>query len=221
MILDGEGRLVGAAQAFVDAVEQGDVRHLGVRGQRLGNDAEPVVLRSDLDLAGRQVLDRLVGTTVAALHLAGLAAQRERQHLMSEADAEQRHPLVEHGLDGGGGIDCRRRRIPRPVGEEHTVGLVPQDVLGCGGCRHDRDLAAGTGEATQDVALGAVIDRNDMILGLGELAVAFAQLPCGLVPIVGLLGRDLEGQIHAVEPRPVQRNPAHPRWADRRRGCAA
>src|SRR6185437_10264270 len=96
MVLHREGRLVGAAQALVGAVEQRDVGHLDVLGQRLGNDAEAVVLRRDLDLAGGQVLDRLVGAAMAALHLPGLAAQRQRQELVTEADAEDRHLLVEH-----------------------------------------------------------------------------------------------------------------------------
>ena len=235
VILHREGRLVGAAQALVGAVEQRDVRHLDVLGQRLGQDAEAVVLRGDLDLAGRQVLDRLVGAAMAALHLARLAAQRQRQDLVAEADAEQRHLLVEHALDRGHAVACRRRRIARAVGQEHAVGLVAQDVLGRGGGRNDRDLAAGVGEAAQDVALGAVVDGDHVVLGLGELAVALAQRPLGLVPAVGLLGRHLDGEIHAVEAGPLLRRPcaawecrtcrrAHGpprRWARRRRGRAA
>src|SRR4029450_8000283 len=77
-----------------------------------------------------------------------------------------------------------------------------QDVLGRGRRRHDGDLAAGVGEAAQDVALGAVVDGDDMVLRLAELAVALAQRPRCLVPAVGLLGRDLDGEVHAVEPGP-------------------
>src|ERR1043165_2269386 len=91
MVLDREGRLVGAAQALVGSVEQRDVRDLGALRQRLRNDSEAVVLRGDLDLARGQVLDRLVGAAMAPLHLARLAAERQRQDLMAKADAEQRH----------------------------------------------------------------------------------------------------------------------------------
>ena len=143
---------------------------------------------------------------MAALHLARLAAQGERQDLVAEADAEQWHLLVEHALDRRHAVAGRRRRIARAVGQEHAVGLVAQDVLGRGGGRHDRDLAAGVGEAAQDVALGAVVDGDHVILGLGELAVALAQRPLGLVPAVGLLGRHLDGEIHAVEAGPVLRD---------------
>src|SRR5437660_10054909 len=65
MVLDREGRLVGAAQALVAAVEQRDVGYLYGLGQRLGDDAEAVILRRDLDLAGGDVLDRLVGAAMA------------------------------------------------------------------------------------------------------------------------------------------------------------
>src|SRR5947208_1053615 len=75
MVLDREGRLVGAAQTLVGAVEQRDVRYLDVRRQRFGDDAEAMVLRGDLDLAGGDVLDWLVGAAMAALHLLRLAAQ--------------------------------------------------------------------------------------------------------------------------------------------------
>ena len=122
---------------------------------------------------------------------------------MAEADAEQRHLLVEHALDRGHAVARRRRGIARAVGQEHAVGLVAQDILGRGGRRNDRDLAAGVGEAAQDVALGAVVHGDHVILGLGELAVALAQRPLGLVPAVGLLGRHLDGEVHAVEAGPL------------------
>ena len=69
-------------------------------------DREAVVLAGDLDLAGGQVLDRLVGAAMAARQLVGPPAQRERQQLMAEADAEQRLAGRQHALD-------RRHRIGR------------------------------------------------------------------------------------------------------------
>jgi hypothetical protein len=72
-------------------------------------------------------------------------------------------------------------------------------------------LQPGVGEAAQDVALGAVVDGDNVILGLVELAVALAQRPLGLVPIVGLLRRDLDGEVHAVEAGPLLGNLAHRR----------
>ena len=69
---------------------------LNAVGQRLRVDREAVVHRGDLDLAGGQVLDRVVGAVVALMHLHGLAAEGEAEHLVAEADAEGRHAGVDH-----------------------------------------------------------------------------------------------------------------------------
>ena len=58
--------------------------------QRLLVDREAVIHRGDLDLAGGQVLHRMVRAVVALMHLHGLAAEREAEHLVAEADAEGR-----------------------------------------------------------------------------------------------------------------------------------
>ena len=63
---------------------------LDPRGQTIAIDGEAVVHRHDLDLAGGEVLDRMIGAVMALMHLLGLAAERQRQHLMAEADAEHR-----------------------------------------------------------------------------------------------------------------------------------
>ena len=60
------------------------------RADRAEVDAEAVVLARDLDPAGEQVHDRLVAAAVAVLELVGLRAHREREHLVPEADAEDR-----------------------------------------------------------------------------------------------------------------------------------
>ena len=65
VVLDREGRPVLDPQALVGAVEQRDVADLDVLGQGLGVDHEAVVLAGDLDPAGGQVLDRVVGAAVA------------------------------------------------------------------------------------------------------------------------------------------------------------
>src|SRR5262249_22752913 len=76
--------------------------------------------------------------------------------------------------------------------------------------RNYRHLAAGVGQATQDVALGTVVDRDDVIARLVELAVTLAERPGRLVPVVGLLGRDFDRQVHAVEAGPLLRHLAQP-----------
>ena len=72
------------------------------RGQRVGIDREAVVLAGDRDRAGGEVLDRLVAAVVAELELAGLAAQREPEQLVAEADAE-------HRVVGGDQLGAPRR----------------------------------------------------------------------------------------------------------------
>ena len=67
-------------------------------GDALVLDREAVVLGGDLDDAGAQVLDRVVGAAVAELELEGLHAERLRQELVPEADAEHGH-LAEQALD--------------------------------------------------------------------------------------------------------------------------
>src|SRR5678815_3594196 len=59
-------------------------------GRRLGGvlDREAVVLGRDLDAAGGEVLDGLVGPAVPELELVGLGAEGEGEELVAEADAE-------------------------------------------------------------------------------------------------------------------------------------
>ncbi len=71
------------------------MRRLNPVGQAVGIDDKPVVLAGDLDLARRQILDRVVGAAMAVVHFGCRAAQGQRQHLMAEADAEHRHILVD------------------------------------------------------------------------------------------------------------------------------
>jgi hypothetical protein len=58
-------------------------------------DREAVVHRGDLDLAGGEVLHRMVGAVMALMHLHGLGAEREAEHLVAEADAEGRRARVD------------------------------------------------------------------------------------------------------------------------------
>ena len=85
-------------------------------------DGEAVVVRADLDPAGGAVLHRLVDAAVPELQLVGAEAERAAEHLVAEADAEQRHAArpapARTRLDGvvGG------RRVARAVGDEDPVG---------------------------------------------------------------------------------------------------
>src|SRR5689334_17183006 len=88
VVLHREYWLAGHPQSFVGAVEQRKMRGLHSAGQALGLHDKPVVLAGYLDLAGQQVLYRVIGAPVAARHLARASAERQRQQLVAEADAE-------------------------------------------------------------------------------------------------------------------------------------
>ena len=64
----------------------------------------------------------MIGAVMALMHLHGLGADRQPEHLVAEADAEHRFALDQradhrHGIFAGGG------RVARAVGEKNAVGL--------------------------------------------------------------------------------------------------
>ena len=91
MVLHAEtGRSVQASPSF-DAVEQGQWVTCTPSGSVAASTAKPWFWLVISTSAGGEVLHRLVGAAMAAIQLVGLAAQRQRQQLVAEADAEQRH----------------------------------------------------------------------------------------------------------------------------------
>ena len=168
-----------------------------VGGQRLFVHREAVVLARDAHAAVVQVLDRVVRAVVAELHLEGFRARSQRHDLVAQADPE----------GGVAGLDQVARRLDRvvaglgvagAVGEEHAVGLELLHLLRRGLRRNDRDLAAAFGQHAQDVLLHAVVERDDVVLRLALLAVAGAQAPFALRPVVGLVHGDDLGQVQAA-----------------------
>jgi hypothetical protein len=138
--------------------------HLSVLWQARGNDTEAVILAGDLDLAGGEVFDRMIGAAMADRHLLGLAAEREGEELMPEANAEQRLAAGDELLDNRHGVFAGRRRIARAVRKEDAVRIVAQDILGARRCGHHRDVAALACPHPEDIALGAIIDRDNLVL---------------------------------------------------------
>ena len=168
-------------------------------GQAVAVHGEAVIHRDDLDLAGGQVLHRMVGAVMALGHLFGFRAQRQAQHLMTQADAEHRHAGFDHALDGGNGIFPCRRRIAGAVGQQHAMRLVPQHILGGGGGGHHGDVRAHPGQEAQDVPLDAIIDHGDAEAGLVLGRIAGAPGPGHFVPLVGLGGGNLLGQVQPFQ----------------------
>ena len=189
VVLDAEGRLVEQLQALHHVVVEADVGDLGAAvggvGDRVerGVDGEAVVVRGDLDLAGRPVLHRLVDAAVAVLQLVGAEAERAAEDLVAEADAEQRRPALQHPAHhgdravGGG-------RVAGAVGEEHAVGVHGVDVLDGGRRGQHVHLDAALGHPVRGHALDAQVDGGD-----GE------PLRADRRDDVRLLGGDLGGQV--------------------------
>src|SRR5215471_18236590 len=90
MILYGENRLVLECDATIGAVEQRHMCLLDILRQRLLVHREAVVHRSDFDLAGGEILHRVIGAMMALVHLHRPATDSDAKHLMAETDAEGR-----------------------------------------------------------------------------------------------------------------------------------
>eukprot|EP00964_Phaeocystis_antarctica_P055102 scaffold32398_cov63-Phaeocystis_antarctica.AAC.3 len=122
-----------------------------------------MVLRGDVAAVGARVDARLVGATVAVLHLVRLAAGGEREQLVAEADAEDRLAglaavrRVEDGLELLDGLFALGR-VTRAVAHKEAVVLLLGDVVVP---RHEQQLDALGHEVADDVGLDAAVDGHD------------------------------------------------------------
>src|SRR5262249_34209715 len=90
-----------------------------------------------------------------------------------------------------------------PVRQKNSIGLMPENVVGrCGGGNHG-DAAAMRGEHSEDVALRAVVDGDDMMTRAALETIAALAVPHRLVPFVSLSAGDFLGQVHPLETGPV------------------
>ena len=121
---------------------------------------------------------------------------------MAEADAEQRHIAFEQALDHRHRIFARRRRVARPVRQEHAIGLQREHFVERSTRGHDGDLRPRLHEVAEDVVLGAVVDRNDMRLGGLALAIAEAELPVAAGPVFIAFAGHAGDEIEPLEPAP-------------------
>ena len=139
VVLHREDRARRVGESLDGAVVQVHVRdldRLAGGAQRLGVDRVAVVLGADRDLLRREVLPGLVAAVMAELQLLRLAAEREAEDLVAEADAEDRQAAVgELAHDRPHAFD--RRGIAGAVREEHGVGLVARATSAA-------DVCAGT-----------------------------------------------------------------------------
>src|SRR3974390_1744998 len=95
MVLHREYGLVPEGNAAVGAVEQRNMRLFHVLRQRSLVDRETVIHRSDLDLASCEILHRMISAVMTLMHLDGLAADGDAEHLVAETDPERRRSRVD------------------------------------------------------------------------------------------------------------------------------
>src|SRR5207244_10412907 len=91
VVLDAEHGQPLVAEALYRAVVEIALRDIEVaRRNRVPVDLEFVVLAGDVDPAGVEVLDGVVGAVVAIRKARGRRSSRPTEDLMPEADAQQR-----------------------------------------------------------------------------------------------------------------------------------
>ncbi len=198
MALKTECGAVGTLQPLQGAVEQGAMS--GTQRGRQGClvHRKPMVLGGDHDLATVDVEHRMIGTMVAEFHLQRARAARQPEQLLSQADAEQRHPCL-HQLPGGANGVIASRRVAGAVAEHDTVRRHCQRLVrrGCG--RNDSDLATEIDELAQDIELGTEVVEDHVPARLGGRGRAVGRLPGTFAPDAGFVRARFTRQIHAVE----------------------
>ena len=175
VVLDGAAGDVAEHQALDRAVVEVQVRELG--GAEVGlpahrlvgldpalavraGDGEAVVLGGDVDPAGGQVLDRVVGAAVAERQLEVSRPDRAAEQLVAEADAEHR-PLADQLADGLDDV-VERRRVAGAVGEEDEVGVAGEHLLGRSRAGQQRHPAAALAKLPDDRELDPGVDADDV-----------------------------------------------------------
>src|SRR6516162_2855619 len=163
---------------------------------------ETVVLAGNLDFAGPQVFDRVIGAAVPAHHLAGPAAKRQSQQLVAEADAENRLTPIQQVAQHRHRVSTGRGWVTWTVRQKDAVRAMADDLFRRGGSGNYGDPAAMCGEHPQDVALDSVVDRYDAIAGTLSETITALSIPHSFAPLVGLAAGHFFGQVHPFKTRP-------------------
>ena len=183
MTLETERRLVGTGQTLQGAVKQRHVRGSQVGGQRFFVDRKTVVLAGDGHATRVEVFDRVIGTMVTKLHLESFGAAGQGHDLVTQANTKRRNASFDQLFGGCNGV-VARLWVARAVGQEDAIGLVLKHVGGRRFGGYHCDLATALGQHAQDVFLDAKVVSHHVKTRGSLLAVAAAQLPLGLGPIV-------------------------------------
>ena len=137
---------------------------------------------------------------MAVAHLDCLTAKGQCKHLMTKANPENRKVgLGNHVFDHRHGINAGCRRIAGAIGQENPIGVMGHHIVKSGGCRQNGHIATRRGKAAQDVALGTVIDGNDLVFRVGLRGISLGPGPPHFVPAVGLRAGHVFGQIRTFQ----------------------
>ena len=170
VVLDGKDGAVFHPQAAVRSIEQGHMGFHHAPGQGLGVNRKAMVHGCDLNLSRLHVLDGMICAMVAVVHLYGLRAQGQGEHLVAKAYPKDRHiGPIQNPLYHRHRIAARGGWITRAIGQEHPVRGMGQNLIRCGRCGQNCDIAPGGGQTPQNVALCPIIHGNHFVLwhGLG------------------------------------------------------
>ena len=115
-----------------------------------------VVLTGHLDLAGCQILHRMISAPVTELQLVGLCPVGQSQQLVAQADPEHGifSPKRLQGLDHAGHI----LGIPGTIGYKDTIRIHEADLLRCRIIGHHGHIASEAVQHTDDICLHAAVD---------------------------------------------------------------
>ena len=104
-----------------------------------------MVLTRDENPSCIEILDRVIGTVVAELHLRCPRAAGQGQQLVAEADAEYRHAGRKQFTQRNDGVGTRLR-IAGSVRQEYTIRFARQHFTGGSGGGYDFHIASAVGE---------------------------------------------------------------------------
>ena len=100
-----------------------------------------MILRRNVDAVRRQILDRMVTSAVAVLHLVRVSSRRKRHELMSQADCKNRCIGFIQLADLCNDL-LALFRVSRSVAQHDTVRVRRQNLLRRSMCRVYRHLTA-------------------------------------------------------------------------------
>src|SRR5579883_1125988 len=111
----------------------------------------------------------MIRSAVAELHLVRFAADREADHLMPQADPEDRHAPDQFA-------DLRRLMlkwfgIARPVREKHAVRLEREHIFGRRPRRNHGQFASRQTQAAKSIVLDSEIVSDNAKARLGRIAL--------------------------------------------------